>query len=102
MSEDSLKIAQKYLRLVSEKFEVEKSFLFGSFSKKNATEESDIDIALILPNVTDFFKTQLELMRIRRKIDLRIEPHVFASADFDSNNPLAFEIMQTGIKVNAN
>jgi len=97
-----LNIAQKYIRLVSEKFEIEKSFLFGSFSKRNATEESDIDIALILPAVSDSFKIQLELMRIRRKVDLRIEPHVFSVDDFNSNNPFAFEIMKTGVKIIAN
>jgi len=42
---------------------------------------------------------QLELMRLRRKIDSRIEPHPFRLADFDTTNPLVHEIIQHGQRV---
>ena len=45
----------------------------------------------------DDFK--LELMRIRRKIDSRIEPHPFRLADFNKSNSLANEILQHGQKI---
>ncbi len=46
---------------------------------------------------------QLELMRIRRKIDSRIELHPFGVREFDLANPLVFEILKYGkeIKINA-
>jgi hypothetical protein len=47
----------------------------------------------------DFFEMQMELFRRRRKIDLRIEPHPFDSDDFSENNPVAAEIMNTGIEI---
>jgi uncharacterized protein len=39
---------------------------------------------------------QLELMRLRRKIDSRIEPHPFREKDFNLSNPVAYEILQHG------
>jgi len=39
------------------------------------------------------------LMRLRREIDTRIEPHPFPTSDFTEDNPIAREIMETGIRV---
>jgi hypothetical protein len=36
------------------------------------------------------------LMKLRRKFDLRIEPHPFHYSDFYSNNPFANEIKKIG------
>jgi len=38
-------------------------------------------------------------MRLRRKIDLRIEPHPIKEQDFNVVNPFAFEIEKTGIEI---
>ncbi len=38
-------------------------------------------------------------MRLRRKIDLRIEPHPIKEQDFNSMNPFAYEIAKTGIEI---
>jgi len=78
---------------------LKKAFLFGSFSQGKEREDSDIDIAIVLGNMTDFFKTQMDLMRIRRNIDLRIEPHPICEKDFNSSNPFANEIQNTGIEI---
>jgi len=78
---------------------VRKAYLFGSYAKGNEREESDIDIAIVLGNMTDFFDTQMQLMRIRRKVDLRIEPHPISEMEFNAMNPIAFEIQKTGIEL---
>jgi hypothetical protein len=36
---------------------------------------------------------------LRRKIDLRIEPHPIKEQDFNSLNPFAYEIEKTGIEI---
>ena len=51
--------------------------------------------------VDDIIDTQIELMKLRRKIDLRIEPHPFAYDDFNINNPVVDEILKFGININA-
>ena len=94
-----INIVEKYINAVSEKYLVERIFLFGSFAKKGGEEHSDIDIAFVFPAIPDYFKLQVDLMRLRRKIDLRIEPHLFSDNDFNENDPLVAEIMNTGIEL---
>jgi len=44
----------------------------------------------------------MQLMRLQRKVDLRIEPHPISEADFDDMNPFAYELKTTGIELNLN
>lgn len=46
-----------------------------------------------------FFAIQMQLMRLRRDIDLRIEPHPILEGDFNVQNPFAFEIEKTGVEL---
>jgi uncharacterized protein len=54
---------------------------------------------MVFDEVKDTFDRQVKLMKVRRKYDLRIEPHVFRVADFNESHPLAAEIISTGIEV---
>lgn len=90
---------KQYILTIPKNFGVKKVYLFGSFAKGNEKEESDIDVALVLENMPDFFVAQRQLLKLRRKIDLRIEPHPINEQDFNSLNPLAYEIEQTGIEI---
>jgi len=89
---------KQFIMLIPEEIGVKKAYLFGSFAKGKEREESDIDIAVIVENMPDFFSTQRLLMRLRRQVDLRIEPHPIMEQDFKSTNPFAFEIEKTGIE----
>lgn len=91
--------ASKYLQQLPSDLDVRKAYLFGSCAKGLEREDSDIDIAIVIRNMSDFFATQMQLMRIRRKIDLRIEPHPIGESDFTNSNPFAYEIQQTGIEL---
>ena len=94
-----IKTAKKYLKAARSEMNVKAAYIFGSCAKGNQNDESDIDIAVVLKDMKDFFETQLKLMRLRRKIDLRIEPHPIADADFHVNNPFAKEVIETGILI---
>ena len=90
----------KYSRLVQKEIDVKHVYLYGSYAKGNHSSDSDIDIAIIGDDFSgDPIEDTLKLMRIRRKTDNRIEPRPFKTSDFNSSNPLAREIMNTGIKV---
>jgi len=91
--------ASRYVKLLSSALEVKKAYLFGSCARGEDREDSDIDIAIVISNMTDFFATQMHLMRLRRKIDLRIEPHPIKESDFTNINPFAYEIQNTGIEI---
>jgi uncharacterized protein len=62
----------------------------------NYNEDSDIDIAVVFKDYNSHIEIQLELMRLRRNIDSRIEPHPFRESDFDMSNPMAYEIIKHG------
>ena len=88
---DALEVALKYAYAVKSKYDFVKIILFGSYAKGNYNVDSDIDIAVILKDYSNLIEIQLELMRLRRKIDSRIEPHPFREKDFDITNPIVNE-----------
>ena len=98
--EQALKIARAFLDAVrAAGYRIHAAFLFGSTSGGTAGPDSDIDVALMLDGMVNSFDTQVELMKLRRSVDLRIEPHPFAS--MDENDPSGFlaEIKRNGIRV---
>src|SRR3989338_2381315 len=74
-------------------------YLFGSFARNEARKWSDIDVAIFSEREeTDDFIIQLG--RLRREVDLRIEPHIFSESDIKTfSTPFVEEILRTGIKV---
>jgi len=99
---NAIEIATKYAEAVKTKYDFVRIILFGSFAKGNSSADSDIDIAVILKDYNNIIETQLELMKLRRKIDSRIEPHPFREQDFNINNPIVCEIIKCGQDVNLN
>jgi predicted nucleotidyltransferase len=96
---EAIIIAQQYVDLVNQTYPVKQAFLFGSFAKSNSHLDSDIDIALVLDRSEDIMETQIAMMKLRRSIDLRIEPHPFIVQDFQSSNPVVHEIIKYGIEI---
>ena len=95
-------IAREYIIfLKNNNFNIEKAYLFGSHAKGRDTENSDIDLAVVFRELEDSFDMQVQLMKLRRKIDTRIEPHPFLESDFDDSNPLVHEILDTGLEIDA-
>ena len=78
---------------------IKKVFLFGSYAKGTFGEDSDMDLAIVFERLPDTFEMRVELMKIRRKFDTRIEPHPISEADFNLSNPFAKEILRSGYEV---
>ena len=92
-----IETAKKYVQQIPEN--LKKAFLFGSYAKGLEREDSDIDIALVIGQMDDFFSIQMQLMRLRRKIDLRIEPHPHAAdclLHIASNEPVCNQKIAIG------
>lgn len=93
--EEITAIAEKYADLVKEEMNVEAVYLFGSFVTGNHDQDSDIDIAVIADDFSgDIIEDTLKLMRIRRKVDTRIEPHPLRK-----DNPFVREVITTGRRI---
>jgi len=101
MDQDAaIKIVKEYVNyLKANKFNVQKAYLFGSLVTGKCHEDSDIDLAIILDDLSNRFTAQVELMKISRKFDSRIEPHPFAESDFIATNPFTNEILKKGIQI---
>jgi len=97
---DALTIVKQYAELVRSSFDYKKMILFGSYAKDNACKDSDIDIAIIFTDFDNRLDRQVELMKLTRQIDTRIEPHPFREKDFDFSNPLVNEIVNHGMEIN--
>jgi predicted nucleotidyltransferase len=96
---EALNIAHKYAKTISEKFDFQKIILFGSHVKGNSHKDSDIDIAVVFTDYANRLDRQVELMKLTRAVDSRIEPHPFRASEFERSNPFVNEIISYGVNV---
>ncbi len=95
--EQAIILARKYKEAVAEKLPLKALYLYGSYSKGTYTEDSDIDIAVVVDYLSDnYFEDTPLLWKLRRKISNLIEPVLLTD---DMNNPLYCDIKATGILI---
>ena len=83
--EQAIKLAQRYKVAVAERLPLKALYLCGSYSKGNHTEDSDIDIAVVVERMSDdYFEDTPFLWKLKRKISNLIEPVLLTE---DTNNP---------------
>lgn len=93
-------LALQFAGCLEEHLKLHRLYIFGSYSNGNYHADSDIDIAVVADGFTgDKVEDTFLLMRIRRNIDKRIEPHPFSVEEFTKDNPMAKEILLTGIRI---
>ena len=95
-------IVERYIKVILENYKVKAIILFGSYAKGTNDKDSDIDIAIITDDIKskDVFEEQLNLKKLRRKIDYRLEPHLIEIDDYDKiATPFIQEVIDTGIQV---
>jgi len=95
----ALNIAQRYAETLRDNFDFKKIILFGSYAKGNPREDSDIDIAVVFSDYANRLDRQVELMKLTRLIDTRIEPHPFRENEFEISNPFVNEIITYGTEI---
>jgi len=92
----ALKHAKMYADLVGQQLQPMKIVLYGSYAKGNWTQNSDIDIAVIVNEINgDFLLISKQLNRFTRNIDSRIEPILIQNGE-DRSGFLS-TILETGI-----
>ena len=95
--EKAIEIAQKYKAMVAKHLPLKALYLYGSYSKGNYTEDSDIDIAVVVDRVSEnYFEDTPVLWKLKRKISNLIEPILLTE---DTDNPLYADILKTGIRI---
>ena len=78
--------------------EVEAVYFFGSYAGGTPRRDSDIDVAFVVSRFEgDFFRIVPPMWKLKRKVDMRIEPHVIArDADYAG---FLDEIRRTGVEI---
>lgn len=94
-------IIARYLNILQEnKIPLWRVYLYGSSAKGGYHKDSDIDLAVFWDRDNiDGFDEDVQLLKLTRKVDLRIEPHSFARTDFDESDPYIDEIVRTGERI---
>ncbi len=97
--EHAIELAKKYAKRVVDNFPVKNIFLYGSYAKDTANDYSDIDIAVLVDLLTDdYLETATKLYKLRRDIDLRIEPKILVDDGSDRSGFIE-EVKSTGYSV---
>lgn len=102
MDKGTNKIISDYISLIAKQNnQLIKACLFGSYAKQTDRIDSDIDIALIIDNLNDDekFDLQVQFMLVASDFDMRIEPYPISNEEFNSENPFVAEIKRTGIEI---
>ena len=87
-------------RLDTAGIHVTKAYLFGSHLTGRANKWSDIDVAVISPQISDDrFEERVTLTKIAISVDDRIEPLPFNPSSFVKDDPLVREIINKGFVV---
>ena len=94
-----IKVAKKYAEEVVQNLPVKSIILYGSYANDTAGDYSDIDIAVLFDYLADdYLETAAKLYRLRRDIELRIEPKLLIDDGSDKSGFIE-EVKSTGYSV---
>lgn len=80
---------------------VSKAYIFGSYASGKADKWSDIDIAVVSPQIgNDRFEERVRLTELAMSVDDRIEPLPFNQDTFSESDPFVRKIVDEGLAVN--
>jgi len=92
-----IKIAREYKTAVMNQLGPASVYLYGSYSKGTANENSDIDLAIVVPRLDgDYMATSAKLWRLTMDINTLIEPILIEECH---PSPLYEDILRTGVLV---
>ena len=99
-------VVMKNVRLFLEKLRSEgiiicEAYIFGSYANGKADKWSDIDIAIVSPQISeDRFEERVKLTKLAISVDDRLEPVPFNQHTFNNEDPFVQKIKNEGLAVN--
>lgn len=96
-----LEIAKRFIDCLQQQgISVEQAFLYGSYARGDAHDDSDIDIVVVSKDFSkNMFEDNLWLAKLRRSIDIRISARAYHPNDFTFDNIIPSEAMTHGIRI---
>jgi len=96
----AITLSKKFIEKIKQnQIDVLDAWLFGSYAKGDFNNDSDIDLALILPENNMSFDTDVRLMTLRNGEETIIETHTYSQQDFSTNIPIIKQIKQFGFQL---
>ena len=95
---EALELVRKYKQVIRPRFSIEpKVMMYGSYSKGFQKPESDIDVAVIVPQINgDWLTVSTDLWLDVDKVNSLIEPVLLED---NCHSPLYDDVMRTGVLV---
>ena len=86
--------------LYAQELDMTAVYLYGSYAAGTADADSDIDVAVISPDLTgDRLQDWVRLTTLATRLDARFEVIGFRPEQFRDEHPLAWEVKTRGILV---
>lgn len=85
----ALKLVKEYADIVVKNMKVNKIILYGSYARGDYREDSDIDVAVVVPRSSiskDILEDMTKLCKLRRDVSVDIEPVLI----IDEEDPSGF------------
>lgn len=95
-------VALKFAKFIENQgIPIQKLIIFGSYAKKKANQDSDIDLCIVSPKFGKDHIGELQfLLKQRQYIDSRIEPIPLSSKHYkEIESPLVYEIRKFGKEI---
>jgi uncharacterized protein len=102
--DEVVKIVKRFLRVSSQKHDIEQAYIFGSFAKGTAKKYSDVDLAIVLGSLRGSeqspFDEDFEIFHEAQQYNSLLEVVCFLRDAFDQDDgTLIKRIKREGIRV---
>ena len=98
--DNAIILSRKYVEKIKQNnIDVLEAWIFGSYVKGTHNNDSDIDLALVLPEKSMSFDTDVRLMALRKGDETVIETHTYSPLDFSTNIPIVEQIKRFGFQL---
>ena len=84
-----------------QKLSAKKVYLYGSYAKGTAKDESDVDICFFFDDIDLNMKarTVSKLISLSTKYNAYFEPNAMPTSELYNGNPFVEEVLRTGIEI---
>jgi predicted nucleotidyltransferase len=91
----------QYAKNVKTRFNPKAVYLYGSYAKGTAREDSDIDIAVVFEGLDNsaYMDVFGNLFVIAADVDARIEPNLIIDDGDNDKYSMLYEVQRTGVEI---